>query len=55
MTAFIGVLARRERYGFTYLTVLEASMEAFAPRAGTGGAVGGGVRMVEFRVPCRLA
>jgi len=25
------VLAQRERYGFTYLTVLEASMEAFAP------------------------
>ncbi|MFE3037218.1 LLM class F420-dependent oxidoreductase [Streptomyces canus] len=25
------VLAQRERYGFTYLTVLEASMEAFGP------------------------
>jgi alkanesulfonate monooxygenase SsuD/methylene tetrahydromethanopterin reductase-like flavin-dependent oxidoreductase (luciferase family) len=25
------VLARRERYGFTYLTVLEPYMEAFAP------------------------
>lgn len=25
------VLAQRERYGFTYLTVLEPSMEAFAP------------------------
>lgn len=25
------VLAQRERYGFSYLTVLEASMEAFAP------------------------
>lgn len=25
------VLAQRDRYGFTYLTVLEASMEAFAP------------------------
>ncbi|MFJ6744104.1 LLM class F420-dependent oxidoreductase [Streptomyces sp. NPDC091279] len=25
------VLARRERYGFSYLTVLEPSMEAFAP------------------------
>ncbi|CAM5246590.1 LLM class F420-dependent oxidoreductase OS=Streptomyces fumanus OX=67302 GN=GCM10018772_63530 PE=4 SV=1 [Streptomyces fumanus] len=25
------VLAQRERYGFSYLTVLEPSMEAFAP------------------------
>lgn len=25
------VLAQRERYGFTYLTVLEPYMEAFAP------------------------
>jgi alkanesulfonate monooxygenase SsuD/methylene tetrahydromethanopterin reductase-like flavin-dependent oxidoreductase (luciferase family) len=25
------VLARRERYGFTYLTILEPYMEAFAP------------------------